>query len=495
MRVIERERLMKTVVAVTVRSITLALLTFLLPVSVPGQTKKPPSNQDVKIYQEARGWFQKAEAMIGTPKENSDEQADLFKKVIDIKSDFIEAHFNLGLIYTAQNKPKEALRYFENVRRLNPDFEGIYQLLASTYRDLGQIDEAVSALKEGLKKQPNSLKILRPLAYLQLHGEDESAAIPTFLTILDVDPKDSDTRLNLGILYQKRNRYEEAVRCYQQVLEAEPANFTARYNLALVLLRQKKVEDATAEMELANKLSPGNAELLERLGDVYSYQNHHDKAAAAYQAAIGKGVARADLFSKLGFSLATLKRNSEAAVALEKSVTFNPNNPDAYYMLGDLYSELKRYDESVSAYQTSLKLNPAQKEVHYNLGTLYAERKQYEEARAELKAAVDLDPNYAPAWSNLAVVYEKLDLAKEAIQANERVVALGQAQAATFFRLGLLYAKSNLPDPSIANFSKAIQQEPDKYRQLLREELKNVHSVLDSVRYKDAFVRLLTERQ
>jgi hypothetical protein len=49
-----------------------------------------------------------------------------------------------------------------------------------------------------------------------------------------------------------------------------------------------------------------------------------------------------------------------------------------------------------------------------------------------------------------------------------------------------------MPDPAIANFSKAIQLEPDKYRQILREELKNVHSVLDSVRYKDAFIRLLT---
>jgi hypothetical protein len=51
-----------------------------------------------------------------------------------------------------------------------------------------------------------------------------------------------------------------------------------------------------------------------------------------------------------------------------------------------------------------------------------------------------------------------------------------------------------MPDPAIVSFAKAIQLEPDKYRQILREELKNVHSVLDSVRYKESFVRLLTDK-
>jgi hypothetical protein len=63
-----------------------------------GQTQKIPKAGDVKAYQEAMAWFKKAEAMIGTPKENSQEQADLFKKALGIKPDFIEAHFNLGLI-------------------------------------------------------------------------------------------------------------------------------------------------------------------------------------------------------------------------------------------------------------------------------------------------------------------------------------------------------------------------------------------------------------
>jgi hypothetical protein len=55
----------------------------------------------------------------------------------------------------------------------------------------------------------------------------------------------------------------------------------------------------------------------------------------------------------------------------------------------------------------------------------------------------------------------------------------------------VLYAKTGEPDPSIAAFTRAIEMEPEKYRAALKEELKKVHSVLDIVRYKESFTKLL----
>jgi len=95
------------------------------------------------------------------------------------------------------------------------------------------------------------------------------------------------------------------------------------------------------------------------------------------------------------------------------------------------------------------------------------------------------------AWANMALVAEKLELDKEAIEAHEKLIALGKGQALNYFHLGVLYAKAGQTDPAISAFAKAIELEPDKYRSLLREELKKVHSVLDSIRYKEAFTRLL----
>lgn len=160
-------------------------------------SQQVPTVKDVKAYEQAMEWFKKAQALIGTPKENSDEQAELFKKAIAIRPEFIEAHYNLGLIFAAQRRPEEAVREFETVRKLDAKFEGVYQLLATNYRDLGRNEDAAAALQEGLKQKPKDLPMLRALAFLQLHSGDDSSAIPTLQAILELEPKDADARMSL----------------------------------------------------------------------------------------------------------------------------------------------------------------------------------------------------------------------------------------------------------------------------------------------------------
>lgn len=151
------------------------LLVFPTPASIHAQ-KKVSTVDDAKVYREAMVWFKKAEAMIGTPKENSEEQAELFRKALEIKPDFLEAHYDLGLIYANQKKMKEAVKEFETVLKLEPNFEGIHFLLASGYRELGSTSAAITALVEGLKKKPKDLQMLRALAYLQFNSADDAAA-------------------------------------------------------------------------------------------------------------------------------------------------------------------------------------------------------------------------------------------------------------------------------------------------------------------------------
>ena len=85
------------------------------------QSKKQPASKvptigEAEIYHEAYLLVRKAQDMIGTPKENSDEQAELFQKAIRIKPDFLEAHYNLGLIFANQKKWQQAIGKIKRVR-------------------------------------------------------------------------------------------------------------------------------------------------------------------------------------------------------------------------------------------------------------------------------------------------------------------------------------------------------------------------------------------
>jgi tetratricopeptide (TPR) repeat protein len=458
----------------------------------PKGNSKVPSMDEAKTHRDAMVPFKKAEAMIGTPKENSNEQAELFLKAIQIQPDFLEAHYNLGLIYSNQKKIREAAAEFEKVLKINPKFDAlIYLMMASAYQEIDESQSAMSALEAGLQRNPKDLTMLRPLASLQFHSKNEMAALRSLQQILEIDPADVSSRIDLALLFQKSGELEKAISNYEEVLRLDSKSFVARYNLGLIFLRQKKMAEAAEQLEAANQIRPGNAEILERLGDIYVFEKQHAKAVSAYKSALEKDKGNSVVYGKLGFSLANLNQPDAAVAALENSAHLNPKIPDTFSLLGDLYIDLKRNDEAIAAYRKSLALNSQQKDVHYNLGTLYAEQKKLDEAMAELKFAVQLDPEYAAAWANLALVAEQLDLDKDALQAHEKMIALGKAKPQTYFHLGVLYAKSDQPDLSITNFTRAIELDPDKYRAMLREELIKVHSVLDSVRYKEKFIRLL----
>lgn len=448
--------------------------------------------EDARVYREAMTWFKKAEAMIGTPQENSEEQAELFRKALEIKSDFLEAHYNLGLIYANQKKMKEAVAEFEAVLKLEPKFDqNIHVMLATAYEGSGNNAAAIAALQKALLGKPEDVKLLRALAYLQFNGKQDEAAIKTLHKIIAVEPDDISSHMDLGMLLQRNNDVENAIRHFQEALRIDPRNYEAHYYLASGYMQQQKIDESAAEMEIASELKPGNAELLEKLGDVYALRQRHDKAAAAYKAALDKEDGRGVLLAKYGFSLSNTNRTEEAVSALESAAKLDDKNSDIFFLLGDLYSDLRKYDEAAVAYRKSLEKNPRQKEVHFNLGTMFAEQKKFDEAIAELKLALQIDPDYAAAWSNMALVAENLELDKEAIQAHEKVIALGKGLALNYFHLGVLYVKENRNEAAIAHFARAIELEPDKYRALLNEELKNVHSVLDPIRYRENFTRLL----
>lgn len=446
---------------------------------------------EARVFNEAMTWFRKAEAMIGTPAENGDEQLELFRKAVDIKPDFLEAHYNLGLVHLNRKEMAEAAAALETVLRIDPQFDPqVYRLLATAYRGAGDRAAAIAALETGMARRPDDIEMLAALAYLELESGREEAAAENLEKVLERQPGDAALRFDLALLCQKRGDGERAAAHYRELLARVPDHFGARFNLGMLLLGGGKLAEGTAQLEEAAKLNPEDAQVRERLGDAYSLMQQYEKAAANYRAALARGETRVHIRARLGFALAKLGLTGEAIEVLEGAGP-GGDGADIHFLLGDLYGDAGRYEEALASYARSLAADPSQKEVHYNMGTLLAERERFEEARAALRRAIELDPRYAPAWANLARVAERLGLDREGIEANEAVIELGEGTARNYFHLGVLYAKNDLAAPAIAAFTRAVELEPERYRALLREELKNVQSVLDSVRYKPEFTRLL----
>ena len=108
-----------------------------------------------------------------------------------------------------------------------------------------------------------------------------------------------------------------------------------------------------------------------------------------------------------------------------------------------------------------------------------------------MNKALKLNPRSAGAHFHLAVVLERLEDPESAQQHYLAALDNGSNSPRIHFRLAVLFAGQSEKELAIEHLEKAFQIEPEKYVPIMRQELRNVHSPFDSIRYTPAFAELM----
>jgi len=151
-----------------------------------------------------------------------------YKRAIELKPDYEEAWFDLGMSYFTLSNYEEAAAAFEKTLELREDFRNAHLFLGMTYQ------------------------------YLERYNE---AAI-VYLDAIDKELDDGMTWCKLGDAYDKLGRKEDAATSYQTGLTRFPNDCTLHYNMALMHLRKGNKAAAQAEYDI---LEPLNASLADEL--------------------------------------------------------------------------------------------------------------------------------------------------------------------------------------------------------------------------------------
>ena len=122
-------------------------------------------------------------------------------------------------------------------------------------------------------------------------GRGAGSALIVLLPLLAcVGPVRADVgaRMREGDALERRGKYEEAFRKYQDALVLEPDNVRIHYDLGRALYRMKKFPEAAAEFQLGllSKARPLKARSLYNIGNCQFRQNGLDAAIASYSQAL-----------------------------------------------------------------------------------------------------------------------------------------------------------------------------------------------------------------
>ena len=296
---------------------------------------------------------------------------------------------------------------------------------------------------------------------------DFKCSVAAFDQALRIEPHSAEAHFDLGLVRERQQQNDAAIREFQLALQDDPALLQARCALGSVL-----PDPAAAETEFRKALA-ANPQLvcaLDGLAQVLLSGGRYDAALDYWRQAVRLQPDAPDL--QLALATATYKaakaRQGDGLPPVEGSTVADairlftellrkhPGMTAAHFTLGNLYANEQRFREAADEYRVVVRQQPA------NTVALAAEVKvlvdasAYTEALAPAREYVRQKPDDSSGHVLLGMVYRGLgDYAKA-----EPELRLGAAKAPDDFearyQLGFVLAKLGKPEQALPQLRKAV---------------------------------------
>lgn len=188
-------------------------------------------------------------AMLGdvSPAEHLRFGRDAAIRAIALDDRCAHAHLSLGWIYHLHDWNWESGQAeFERALELNPSFAEAYHLKGIFLALRRRVTEAEHAFGKALELDPLSLVIRTHTSMVPFFSGDLAEAESRLRAAIDMDPNFGEAHWNLGMVYERRGRYEEAVDAFQKAIHLGGENPTLMADLAYVQTRVGQLEQARA---------------------------------------------------------------------------------------------------------------------------------------------------------------------------------------------------------------------------------------------------------
>lgn len=144
---------------------------------------------------------------------------------------------------------------------------------------------------------------------------------------------DSTFNMNLGLIYYRQGRGEEAVELFKKAIELDPSNAKAYSNLGNAYRAQKRLEEALALQKKAVELKPGEPSYYNNMGTVLMDMARYAESEGAFRKALSIDAGYAEALNNLGLLFYAQERLDEAQPYFLKAIELRPGYAEPHFTL------------------------------------------------------------------------------------------------------------------------------------------------------------------
>lgn len=299
----------------------------------------------------------------------------------------------LASYYQSKQDWVKAISVYEDMAQIFPSRLEPLLSLADLYSRTKSYDSLVTTLNriEELDGKSEQISMEKFRAYLQLENMDK--AFSEIQALVDEYPYDMRYRTVLGDVYMSNNRYDEALKVYQDILKEEPDYAPAMVSLATYY--QKTGQDSLYNVQLDSILVNENVDTKLKLEFMRqqilkSEQTDKDstKIISLFETILTKKQPNADVPMLYAQYLITKKMQKESVPVLNKVLELDPENKPARLQLLSYAINDNNLDEVIRVATPAIVYNPDAMEFYYYLGLAHYQKDQTDKALEVFKKGV-----------------------------------------------------------------------------------------------------------
>lgn len=353
---------------------------------------------------------------------------------IDDEEEKVEYYEIMGNIYTVYGEYVKAINLYKKVLEHKTDNIEVIKELRKIYLKQKDTENVIYFSRKLIDLEPSNYIYYEEIINLLFHIHSYEEALSFAQKALELETADVFSVKNLiAKIYIYTGKIQESIDLINQTIVEEPTNLLLSQTLAMAHCMNKdfemarKVCDNAIEVAVPSDIKVIHNNLSTILAEEAVYllsQGRTKSAFDKFTEAMQYNNENPEIYFKLSNANRVIKNYSEAIRQCRRAIELAPEISLYYEALGDIYYELQNFIEAKKLYKEAVFIDPKNSRSHTFLGVLQSKDKEHDSALKSLETAVALDSNNVNIRYNLALAYEVAGKSDEAKAQYEKVLEL-----------------------------------------------------------------------
>jgi tetratricopeptide (TPR) repeat protein len=334
--------------------------------------------------------------------------------------------------------------------------------LANEQYKNGNLDQARQTINKAVGLDPKNMLLRILSAKIAIEQAQLELADQELAQAEQYDPKNGEADYLRGVVYQRWQKADQALKFYQQASEKDPTELAYVLAAGEMLVQMDRQEESLSLLQGKLDLFEHAAPLRDAIGQLLVGQGKYAEAVEQLRQATMLATDDPTIKEHLALALYFNKQYRESADFLTKLVADDQfkNRGDLHLALGECYENMDRLNDAKAEYETATQVTPNSSQAWSSLAKVSLEKNDVRRAELSAGRAIAIDPASADSQLLLGYIRLRENRLTDAMGLFQKAAALNRVDPVCVCMIGYIYEKTGKADQAVQCYAKALKLHP-----------------------------------